>query len=327
MRVFVTGATGFIGQHVCRRLLERGDEVLALVRDIRKLSRLPHEIGTLVGDLGIFADPQTRLPECDVVIHLAGVVSANQLEDYALVNHRAVEDLLACLARQEWSPKRFLFASSLAAAGPSPDDRPCNEADELAPIDAYGAAKAHAELAVRQAPFATTIFRPPIVFGPGDRATLTLFKAARASLGFRVAGRAQRLSFVDVRDLVEAIVLMAEDRRPQPSVYYVSHARPIDVHELWRELGHAVGCEVTVVPVPRWGLFAAMRASTLGARWFGYDNQLDAKQYAQLVASAFVCSSDLIRRELGWHARYDLAPALRHAADSYRRTAQLKPSR
>jgi dihydroflavonol-4-reductase len=318
MRFFVTGATGFIGRHLCRALAARGHEVVAMARSAAKTGVLPKGVEIHRGDLSSFADPSLALPACDVVVHLAGVVAADALEEYEAVNFRAVEDLLSCLGRQKWKPRRLLFASSLAAAGPSHANQPWTEIDPLSPIDAYGAAKARAESIVAKASFPTTSFRPPMVFGPEDPATLTLFRAARAGFGFRITGPSQQLSFVDVRDLVEALLNMADDRRPGSFVYYASHPRRTDVLELWRELGHAVGKKVRVLPVPRAALYAAMRISTRASGLFGYKNQLDQKQYQQMVAPAFVCSSEALRRELGWRPRYDLAETLRHAAEGYR---------
>lgn len=170
-------------------------------------------------------------------------------------------------------------------------------------------------------------FVPPIVLGPGDEASLTLFKSARSGIGFCVAGPPQRLSFVDVRDLVEAIVLMTEDRRPGSRLYFVGHSRTMDVGELWRGLALAVENRVTVVPLPRWALYVAMCVSTLTARIFGFRNQLDAKQYKQMTAPAFVCSSEAMKRDLGWVARYDLAECLAHAAEGYRHDRLLAPPR
>lgn len=327
MRLFVTGGTGFIGHHLCQRLVARGDEVIALVRTPAKVARLPEGVETFRGDLTTLADPKTVLPPCDVVVHLAGVVAARREEDYAAINHVAVESVLECLGRQEWKPRRFLLASSLAAAGPSPSDRAWTEQDTPAPIEPYGIAKAKAEGAARDAPFPTTTFRPPIVFGPGDEASLTLFKAARSGIGFCVAGAPQRLSFVDVRDLVDAILLMADDCRPGSFVYFVGHPRAMDVSELWRDLALAVRNRVFVVPIPRWVLYVAMRISTVAARLFGFRNQLDAKQFKQMTAPAFVCSSDAIQRDLGWAPRHDLAECLDHAADGYWAEKLLAPPR
>jgi nucleoside-diphosphate-sugar epimerase len=253
----VTGGTGFIELHLSRRLAERGDEVVALVRSKRKAAQLPPSTTVLEGDLSLFADPRTQLPPCDVAIHLAGVVAADRISEYEAINFGAVKDLIEWIRRQSWKPRRFLFASSLAAGGPSPKGTVLTEGDPLRPIDPYGDAKARAEALVRAAPFPTTIFRPPMVLGPGDEASLTLFRAARARLGFRVAGAPQELSFVDVRDLVEAIVLMADDRRPGDFCYYASHPLQTDTRALWRELAQALGRSVFVLPYAAAGYRAA----------------------------------------------------------------------
>jgi nucleoside-diphosphate-sugar epimerase len=318
MRVLITGATGFIGHHLCRRFALRGDQVLALVRSRAKAARLPGGVEPLMGDLSLFSEPTTVLPEVDVVVHLAGVVAADRLAEYEAINFTAVRDVVECVARQKWKPRRLLFASSLAAGGPSARDTELTELDPPRPIDPYGDAKARAEAVVYGAPFPTTSFRPSIVLGPGDDASLTLFRAARNGIGFRVAGAPQRLSFIDVRDLVDAIVLMADDRRPGSYCYYASHPQQVDVRDLWRELGPAVGRDVVVVPIPRALLYVAMLASTVGAALLRYKNQLDAKQYAQMVAPAFLCSSARLRTDLGWSPRFDLAACIANAAEGYR---------
>jgi nucleoside-diphosphate-sugar epimerase len=139
-----------------------------------------------------------------------------------------------------------------------------------------------------------------------------------------VAGAPQELSFVDVRDLVEAIVLMAEDRRSGNYWYYASYPSATDVRQLWRELSVAVGRRVHVVPVPAWTLYVAMRVATAGAKVFRFKNQLDAKQYRQMVAPAFVCSSARLREELGWDPKHDLPDCLAHAAQGYRTAGLLR---
>ena len=324
MRILVTGGTGFIGQHLCHRLMGRGDDVIALVRSKKKAASLPVGVTTLEGDLSIFADPATVLPECDVVIHLAGVVAADTLEQYEAINFQAVKNLLDCIGRQSWKPARLLFASSLAAMGPSPSGTELTERDPCHPIDPYGEAKARAEPFVMAAPFPTTTFRPPIVLGPGDEASLTLFRAARSGVGFRVAGTPQELSFVNVRDLVEAIVLMADDRRPGSYCYFTSYPSKTDVKALWTELSLAVGRGVSVVPIPKTVLYAAMKVATAGSALFRFKNQLDAKQYAQMVAPAFVCSSAALREDLKWAPRYSLAECLAHATAGYRAARMLR---
>jgi nucleoside-diphosphate-sugar epimerase len=321
MRVLVTGATGFIGQHLCHHLVDQGHSVVALVRTPSKTSVLP-VCQHLVGDLSLFKQEVT-LPEVDVVVHLAGVVAADTLEQYAEINRDAVQDLVDCLDRQTWTPRRLVFASSLAAAGPSPAERPWNEGDTLAPIDPYGQAKKEAEELLKRAPFPTTSFRPPLVFGPNDPASLTLYQAAQKRVGVRVAGPPQRLSWVDVRDAVDGIRRMVEDTRDGHHTYYLGSPWSTDLAQLWKGLGRALNRGVLVLPIPGFVLYMAMRVATAAASVIGFRNQLDEKQYTQMRAPGFVCDSQRLMDELDWRPQHRLEDTLGHAVAGYRALGQL----
>ena len=194
MRVLITGATGFIGAHLCHRLATAGHEVVALVRDRARASELPQQgVELLRGDLSLFTRTDLVLPACDAVVHLAGVVAAKRLGDYHDINFVAVQHLVQCLERQAWRPRRLLFASSLAASGPS-DGVLRTEADPCAPVEPYGESKRRAEEFLAGVSLPTTTFRPALVFGPRDPASLTLFKMASRGFGFGVAGLDPALS-------------------------------------------------------------------------------------------------------------------------------------
>ncbi|APR88291.1 Transcriptional regulator, AraC family protein [Minicystis rosea] len=221
MRFFVTGATGFIGIHLCRRLLADGHQVVALVRSPSKLpADVRAGVTVLEGDLSLFERPDVVLPEVDVVVHLAAVIAGKNERDYTTINHDAVASLVRCLLRQSFRPHRLLFASSLAASGPSTPGAVATEVDALAPIDPYGDAKARAEALLQAQPFPTTSFRPPLVLGPGDGATLTLYKMARS--GVAPLPARQLLSWIDVDDLVDALIELARDASTEHRTYFVT---------------------------------------------------------------------------------------------------------
>ncbi len=327
MKVLVTGATGFIGTHLCHRLHREGHTLVALVRDPKKASALPREnVELLEGDLSLFARDRLELPACDAVVHLAGLVAAEKLSDYREINYLAVERLVECLQRQRWKPRRFLFASSLAAAGPCTDGVAKSETDPSMPVEPYGASKLEAEQYLKRAPFATTSFRPALVLGEGDAATLTLFKMARRGLGFRVAGANPKLSFVDIEDLVDALMKMLADDSSAHRLYFVSHPQVADNLAIWRSLAKAMNREVRTVPVPRPALYLAMVLMTGLSRVFRFKNQLDSKQYQQLTAPGFVCSSAALQRELSWQPRHDLDAAIARAARGFEKAGWLEES-
>ncbi len=323
MKLFITGATGFIGTHLCRRLVEDGHEVVALLRSPHKKKLLPDSVEVIQGDLTLFEQEGFRLPHFDVVIHLAGVISAKTQADYYRINYDAVRHLANCLEKQEKPLKRFIFASSLAAAGPSNGRTPLDETMPLAPVDNYGAAKMKAEEFLEGYSRPVTSFRPAIVLGPGDENSLTLYKMAQSGIAFRASGPEQVVSFVDIDDLVESIVCMVGDEREGHQRYFVAHEEPIEMLSFWKVLGEKLNKRVRVLPVPKVVLFGLMKASTLFSRLLGIRNQLDEKQYKQIITPTFVCSGMKLQRELGWKPRFDLSASLDKAILGYKKDGDL----
>jgi len=128
MKYFITGIAGFIGTHLSRKLLEDGHQIVAQVRDkLRGEELIKQGVEVVFGDLSLFKDKYLVLPQVDCVIPLAGVIAADTLEQYDQINYQSVVDLVECLHRQSWSPKKFIFASSLAAAGSNVDGIPHSE--------------------------------------------------------------------------------------------------------------------------------------------------------------------------------------------------------
>jgi nucleoside-diphosphate-sugar epimerase len=320
MRILVTGATGFIGAHLCRELVRQGHELVALARDPKKAAaELPSTgVETLAGDLSLFAREDVVLPACELVIHLAGVVAAKSPEQYDAVNFEAVKHLVRTLARQTWRPRRLLFASSLAAVGPTMTRVPKTERDLAEPIEPYGRAKLKAEqFLAAEAPFPTTSFRPALVFGPRDTATLTFFKLAKRGFGFRVAGAPQGLSFIDIDDAVAGICAMMSDTSDAHRTYFLAAREQMDTERLWQAMAEATARRVRVIRVPRPILRGASVMSTAFSKVFGFTNQLDRKQYDQMVAPAFMCSSDALQAAHDWTPRVSLVQSLAKAWTAY----------
>ncbi|MBU0504753.1 NAD-dependent epimerase/dehydratase family protein [bacterium] len=319
MKIFITGATGFIGQHLCHHLTKQGHHVFALIRNEKKTSCLPQDNITLItGSLASFTDKNFNIPECDLVIHLAGTITANKISHYNQDNHIAVKDLVACLKRQSWIPRRFIFASSQAASGPSTNNAALTEKDPAHPIDAYGQAKHKAEnFILSQKDFPATIIRPPSVIGPLDTNILNMFKIAKFGFGFLGGTNPMPMSYVALSDLICAIDLLSDDATTDNRIYFVAHPIPTTSMDLWKAVGKALNKQVKVFILPKFLLYTIMKLNTLFSRLFGVNNVFDKKYYDQIHAPGWVVSSEKLTNDFRWEATKSLDEALKETYESY----------
>jgi len=153
MKVFLTGATGFVGKHMLRRLLGEGHSVRAVVRDPQKASLAESsKIELFAGNIV----EGTRLDEgmqgCDAVIHLVGIIVEKGTNTFERVHHLGTRNVVEAAKRT--GIKRFVQMSALGV-----------RADGVAP---YQTTKWKGEEEVRQSGIPFCILRPSLIFGEGD---------------------------------------------------------------------------------------------------------------------------------------------------------------
>jgi nucleoside-diphosphate-sugar epimerase len=296
MRIAVTGASGFIGQHTAARFVSRGDTAIAVRRPF-----VPEML------VSTFAN-------VDVVVHLAGVVTAKDEDEYVDANVTATR-IVADAARAAGA--RLVHVSSLAVAGPAPPTAPHVESDPPAPITTYGRTKLEGERSVTTtAGLQWTVLRPGVVYGPGDRALVPLFGMARSGFLPLVGRATAAYTFIYIDDMVDAIVA-AVDRAPVGATIFVGHRDPVTPRALVEGIRDAAGGHASIVRVPQPVLRVAAWGGDVFAAVTGRGAAINSRRFVEIDAPGFVCRVDRLREDLGVEPKVDLAAGLRRAAAWY----------
>lgn len=271
--ILVTGASGFVGSALLRRLASEGRNVRAVYRDDR-VQPLADVQRVRIGDLGPDLDWGVALTSVAVVVHAAARVhvmretAVDPLEEFRRVN---VAGTLS-LARQAAAAgvRRFVFISSIKVNGESTmPGHPFTERDAPAPQDAYGVSKSEAEQGLqalaRETGMELVIIRPPLVYGPGVRANFrALVHAVARGLPMPLAAVDNRRSLVGLDNLVDFIQICLTHPGAAGQVFLVSDGEDLSTPDLVRRIAHALGRSPRLFPLPMWMLKIA--AALLGRR-------------------------------------------------------------
>jgi len=262
-RVLVTGANGFVGQHLCRRLLEMRKEVSACIREEADSSVFGNAADSLriqrIPSLGSGADLSKVSLDVDAVIHLAGRVhimrddAADPLDEFRKVNVGGTESLALMASRK--GVKRFIYVSSIKVNGEATYGRPFCADDPPGFSDPYGQSKWEAEEGLRKiaakANMEWVVVRPPLVYGPGVRGNfLTLLKCVLRGIPLPVGSLKNRRSLVSVYNLSEFLCLLLDRPAAANSRFVVGDAEDISTPDLIRRMAGALQCSARVVRCP-----------------------------------------------------------------------------
>ena len=249
----VTGATGFLGRHLVKRLAEDGWTVRILTRRDVLCSEWRNITPQIViGDVRDPAALQRLCAGADLLVHAAGLIKASGRPAFDAVNvEGARQAALAALA----SDARMILISSLAAREPT-----------LSPYAASkraGEGAAQAVLGER-----LTIVRPPALYGPGDRETLALFAAAQSAPFLPVFSKAARICVAHVEDAAAQIVVACA--APPAGTFALSDARRegYEWTQIMTAVGQSAGRKPRLIAIPDWTirLAAHMCAFLTGGR-------------------------------------------------------------
>jgi nucleoside-diphosphate-sugar epimerase len=315
--VLVTGGTGFVGSHLIEALLRRGDQVRGLVRNPARAQALAFDgVEWMGGDLSDREALGRAVRTVEVIYHVAGLVAVHSEAEGMAVNRDGTARLLEA-ARETGA--RFVFVSSLAAAGPAPVDRPLTGDEPPAPITAYGRSKLAAEALIRRSPLPWVILRPPAVYGPRDREMLRIFAGiVRFGIAPVFGAGDQQLSLVYGPDLAEAIARAGASPDALGRILYPTHPEILTSTGLVRGIAAAAERRVRVVRIPVAAGRMLLSATGTIAGLTGRATILNRDKGNEFFAPAWTCDASALTGLTGWRASHDLARGARATLAWYR---------
>lgn len=215
MKVLVTGATGFTGSHLAKKLYRSGHDVRILVREKAKVSQFnDFDPEIIQGDIRDFYSVKLAVKGIDLVFHIAAAYRTAGIADrvYWDTHVKGTEHLLKAAFKS--NVNRFVHCSTVGVHGHIAKN-PANESYQFNPGDIYQMTKLEGEQKAvqffKKTGLPVTIIRPCAIYGPGDMRLYKLFKLMTYKL-IPILGTGKIFyHMVYINDLVDAFILAAEN--------------------------------------------------------------------------------------------------------------------
>ena len=309
MRAVVTGAAGFVGSHLVERLLDRGDEVVAIERPRAQrgwLKGLDLEFHTC----GLNDPSRLRglIAGSDVVFHLAALTEARTpTECYTVNTHGTANVVRAAAAAGSQSP-RLIFMSSLAAVGPSLRGTKLGGDAIPMPLSHYGRSKLQAEAVIHayadRVP--SVICRFPAIYGPRDRVVAKLFWMVAHGIAMTVGPWHRQVSLVHAADAVSGLLTAAESPVAPGRIYNLAHPVPVTWGEFVAAAAKSIGRDPLLVALPVGTAKIVAIAAEAIARVRNKAAVQNRDRVRELAQACWVCDTGPATSELGFLPRYSL---------------------
>ena len=314
MTILVTGASGFIGSFIVEEALRRGFETWAAVRKSSSRAYLRDErIHFLELDLSSeqALTDQLRGYTFDYVVHAAGATKCLHANDFYTINYEGTRNLVNAILKLQMPLKRFVYLSSLSVFGDIKEQLPYQEITEHdvpRPNTAYGKSKLKAEQFLDSIgnAFNYVILRPTGVYGPREKDYFLMAKSIKGHVDFSVGFKRQDITFVYVRDVVQAVFL-AFDRGMSGRHYFLSDGNVYQSSTFSNYLRNEMGRPWWIrVKAPVWVLRVVTFLGEQVGKATGKITALNNDKYNILKQRNWRCNIEPTCDELGYHPQYDL---------------------
>lgn len=327
--IIITGANGFIGSFLVEKALLLGWNVWAGVRKTSNLEYLrDHRIQFI--DLN-FSDKEILRSQLsdfikdngslDYFVHNAGITKCLDEKDFEKVNSQNTANLIDVINELGVDMSKFVLMSSLSAYGVGDEINytPIKSADIPNPNTAYGISKMNAErYLIDHANFPYMIMRPTGVYGPREKDYYLMLKTVKMGLDIGAGFKDQHLTFIYVKDLVEAVFLALQS--PISSrAYFVADGDVYTDKEYTTLVKKVLNKDFVIrLKIPLFILKGVSVVSELFSKITKKPSTLNRDKYKIMKQRNWECDIEPLKKDLGFQPQYNLEKGLTESVIWYK---------
>ena len=311
-RILITGASGFIGSFLVEKSLLEGYETWAGIRSSSSREFLQDD-RILFADLSLgnktilkeqIASHAKEYGAWDYVIHNAGITKCLDKSDFNKVNYQYTVNLVEALRETGCIPEKFILISSLSADNPN---------------TAYGRSKKEAEtFLLSMTDFPSLIMRPTGVYGPREKDYFLMMKTIRLGLDVAAGWQEQRLTFIYVTDLAQAIFLALSSKYTH-KVYPVSDGKVYTDKEYTQLVKQGLGKRRVIrIKIPLFVLYSVSCCSEAISCITKKPSTLNTDKYQIMKQRDWTCDTNALFNDLSFRPEYDLRQGIDSCVGWYR---------
>ncbi|MGR0480200.1 MAG: NAD-dependent epimerase/dehydratase family protein [Candidatus Electronema sp. V4] len=323
-KVLITGATGFTGKVLTKKLATAGAKISAIARPSSKTSELDGlGITWFRGDI---ADPELvrqAAVGAEYIFHLATAFRAGEAtEEDCRSIHLRPSQLMAQAVQGRPEFKRFVYASTVGVHGHIPGGQPADEQYRFSPGDCYQSTKLETEQWLTASGLPCTIIRPVAILGPGEERMVKMFRLVNKGLILMLGKGKGRFQLIHVDDLTEIILLAAAAEQTRGEVLIAANAEPLSIIDMGQIIAKALNRRALVVRLPIQPFYLAADLCETVCAPFGLRPPLYRRRVAFYDKDRQFCTAKL-HKLLNYRFRHSNESTLTETAQWYQRQGWL----
>lgn len=324
-KTLVTGASGFTGKNVCRRLVQQGEQVVAFARPTSNIGEL-QAIGVECRKLDIKSRSEVKDNFSDIskVYHIAAAYRTEHSDqaEFRQVNVEATRNLLE--AAKVFNVKRFIHCSTVGVQGEI-EDPPASEEYRFKPGDHYQISKLEGEILAREY-FSNglpgVVVRPVGIYGPGDTRFLKLFRPINRGLFVMIGSGNVLYHMTYITDLVEGILLCGTKEEALGEVFTIAGGEYTTIRDLVNMIADALSKPRPRLRIPFSPVYVAAVACDRACRFLRVEPPLYPRR-VEFFHQDRAFSIDKAKRLLGYTPRVGLREGLAATAAWYKENGMI----